>query len=457
MSEYEQWRRLHPLTPVVRGGRATIALAIIVAPGLLAGAHSTRFFVEFGVVGVFVALGYVHWLVTRWRIDEDDLRIETGLLRRRSLRFPLSQVQAVDVVRPGLARLFKVAELRLRVGGSTGGSARLAYVAEREVEQLRAMLLELAAGRASPAAASAAEERILTSVPTGRLIGSILISDVGIVLESLLVGLVVVALVSPSAAAAAFSTGGVLFISAGTGVWRRFNQEFRLTVADSPDGLHLRSGLVALNAETIRPGRVQAVRMVEPFFWRMLGWCRVEVDVAGRQRSDGEGQTQRRPLRAVLPVGNRAVAEDLLDHLVPDRPRRQERAPRRAAWKSPLRYRMLAWGLTETCVGTTSGRLRRVTCFVPLAKVQSLRRVQGPVQRRLGLASVYVDTVGRRIHAAIRDREVQEADGALGDLTALARVARSGERRFTIPEGRSEKGWVEHEARHEGGGAHGGQ
>ena len=38
------------------------------------------------------------------RIHGDDLQIETGLLRRRSSRFPLSQLQAIDIVQPGLAR-----------------------------------------------------------------------------------------------------------------------------------------------------------------------------------------------------------------------------------------------------------------------------------------------------------------------------------------------------------------
>lgn len=425
MSEYDNWRRLHPLTPFVRGGRATIGLAVILAPTILTGGHSRRLWIELGVVAVLVGLGYIRWLVTRWRIDGDDLRIETGILRRRSLRFPLSQVQAVDVVRPGLARLLQVAELRLRLGGSTGSQARLAYVGEREVEPLRTTLLELAAGSRPVAAAPAAPERALAVVPTGRLIGSILISDVGAIGETLVVVLVVLAVIAPSAAAGLLSGDAAVFVSAITLVWRRFNQEYKLTVLDTPDGLLLRGGLVALAAETIRPGRVQAVRMVEPFLWRIVfGWCRVEVDVAGRQRSEGEGRAQRKPMRAVLPVGSRALAEELLDHLVPDRPRTQARAPRRVVWKSPMRYRMLAWGRTDTCVGTTSGRLRRVTCFVPLEKVQSLRRVDGPVQRHLGLASVYVDTVGRRVHAAIRDREASEATRALEDLTALARAAR---------------------------------
>lgn len=425
MTEHDDWSRLHPLTPIVRGGRATIGVAIILLPTILAGRAGNRLYVEVGVVAVLVGLGYVRWLVTRWRVDGDDLRIETGLIRRRSVRFPLSQVQAVDVVRPGLARLFKVAELRVRLGGSTGGSARLAYLAEHEVEPLRARFLELAAGtRTAAAREEAAQERVLSVVPTGRLVGSILISDVGVLAEAIVVALVVVAIVSPAAAVGAISGGAFAIVTAVTLVWRRFNQEYRLTVADHADGLILRGGLVALTAETIRPGRVQAVRMVEPVLWRRLGWCRLEVDIAGRQRSEGEGSAQRKPLRAVLPVGSLAVAEELLDHLVPDRPREQSPAPRRAAWKSPLRYRMLAWGRTDTCVGTTSGRLRRVTCWVPLVKAQSLRRVQGPVQRRLGLASVYVDTVGRRVHAAIRDRDAHEADAALGTLTELARAAR---------------------------------
>ena len=77
-------------------------------------------------------------------------------------------------------------------------------------------------------------------------------------------------------------------------VWRRFNSEYGTVVAAAPDGLRLRSGLVQTAAETIRPGRVQAVRLVEPLVWRAFGWCRLEVDVAGAQqrrenRSEGSG------------------------------------------------------------------------------------------------------------------------------------------------------------------------
>jgi putative membrane protein len=426
MTEPDGWRRLHPLSPIVRGGRATIAIAVIILPTVFGARRTSNSAFELAAVAVIVGLGFVSWLVTRWRIDGDDLRIETGLIRRQSLRFPLSQVQAIDVVRPGLGRLLRVAELRLRMGGATGKTGRLAYLHEREVEPLRDRLLALARGTShvEEPDESARNERVLATVPTGRLVASILISDVGIMAEAVLVGLVLGIVFAPSAAAGLASGGAVWVLSVFQLVWRRFNQEYRLTVVEVSDGLVLRGGLVALTAETIRPGRVQAVRMVEPIAWRRLGWCRLEVDLAGRQRAEGEGRAQRRSLRAVLPVGSRAVAEELLDHLLPDRPRELSRPPHRAVWKSPLRYRMLAWGRTPTCVATTSGRLRRATNWVPLEKAQSLRRVQGPFQRRLRLASVHVDTAGRNVHAVIRDRDVDEANGVLEELVASAEAAR---------------------------------
>ena len=429
----EGWHRLHPLSPVVRGGRLTIGIFILLLFVALGGDKLSNAVPQLAITVVLVLGGLVSWLVTRWRIEEDDLRIETGLLRRQSLRFPLAQVQAIDVVRPGLGRVFRVAELRLRMAGASGGTARLAYVAEHEVEPLRDQLLALARGARhdktarEPAAVEperrAAEEHLLTTVRTGQLAASIVLENWWLVL--ILAGLVAGFAVSPHTAARVLRGAGFVWaISMATFIWRRFNQQYRLTVAEGPDGLHLRGGLVALTAEVIRPGRVQAVRLVEPFLWRPLGWCRVEVDVAGRQHRKGEGEAQRGQLRTLVPVASRLLATELIDRLVPDRPRELSPPPRRVFWKSPLRYRTLSWGRTESCVATTSGRLRRVASWVPVEKVQSLRFVQGPVQRRLRLASVHVDTAGKGVHATLRDRDAAEARHALVDLTDLARAAR---------------------------------
>jgi putative membrane protein len=140
---------------------------------------------------------------------------------------------------------------------------------------------------------------------------------------------------------------------------------------------------------------------------------------------DGGGERRNeRQLRAVLPVGSQAEARQLLELLVPSAPLPERRPPRRARWKSPLRYRRLSFGYDANYVVSTTGRLARLQDWVPLTKVQSVRRAEGPVQRRLALATVLIDTAGKRFGAALRDVDGEESFEDLERLTVLARSAR---------------------------------
>jgi putative membrane protein len=96
--------------------------------------------------------------------------------------------------------------------------------------------------------------------------------------------------------------------------------------------------------------------------------------------------------------------------------------------KTPLRYHWAAWGHDDALAITTSGRVTKATDWIPLSKVQSLRWVQGPTQRPLTLATIHLDTAGRNVHAAIRDRDRAEAGEILVRLTELSRRARARER-----------------------------
>jgi putative membrane protein len=416
------WHRLHPLSPAVRAGRVLIAFAVVFLPTFLGGSRSGSDVAIHGIVlAALVGLGVVSWLVTRWRIEGNDLRIETGLIRRSSLRYPLSQVQAIDTVRPGLARIFGLSELRLRMGG-TGGSARLAYLPAKHADELRARLLALATG--SHADTPEPEARVLVVVPVGRALGSVLLTPHTVVVIAY-VAAVAVAVATHFSATRAFagSTAPILLANA-VALWRRFNRAYQATISEAPEGLRVRAGLIETSAETIPRGRVQAVRLLEPWLWRPLGWCRLDVDVAGRVRDRGGERRNERQLRAVLPVGSRQEAQQLLELLVPGAVAPERRPPRRARWKSPLRYRRLSFGYDERYVVSTSGRLARLEAWVPLTKVQSLRRVQGPVQRRLNIASVHIDTAGKRFGATLRDIDADESLRELEQLTDLARAAR---------------------------------
>ncbi|MGO9784816.1 MAG: PH domain-containing protein [Streptosporangiaceae bacterium] len=478
------WHRLHPLSPLVRSGRhlASFLTLLVVLIFLNARQAGHDFVSDLAVVLVVLVAGVISWAVTRWRVDGGVLLIETGLIRRQSLRFPLSQVQAIDVVQTGLARVLGLAEIRLRMAGADSSGGRLVALRRGDAQALRQQLLSISRGAppavlssgaaassgaasptvlssaaaassgaaASPGAtpataavpsrsappgpgapaapvtpADAQPERVVFRVQASRLAVALALSITGVIAAVVIAAVALLASLTPSShssAAAAFylpvAVGVVL------GAWRQFNGEYGTTIAVAPDGLRLRSGLVQRTAETIREGRVQAVRLVEPLVWRAFGWCRLEVDVAGpRQRRENRSESGR--LRALVPVGTRAEAEKMLAELVSGAPVPSRKPPGRARWKAPLQYHFLAWDGDDRYLVAARGRIRRTTTWIPLEKVQSIRWEQGPVQRRLRLATVRLDVAGRRTTGSVQDRDMAEADDLLRRLPVLTRAARA--------------------------------
>ena len=415
-----EWQRLHPLSPFVRAGRGLIAIVAIVLYTAADGGRASLVgdLAHVAVLLVVFALALVSWLVTRWRVEGGVLRVDSGLIRRTSERFPLSQIQAIDTVRPGLARFLGLAELRIRLASGNAKAGRLAYLTNAEAETLQARLLAL--GRGSVEAVPARPEQALATVGSARLLCSILLTGTGLLAELTIAVLIALAFVAPGIEAAAIGVGVISVI----GLFRRFNEGCRFTVTDAAGGLRLRSGLVETSIETIPQGRIQAVRMIEPFAWRPFGWCRLEVDVAQQKSKGRQDRNQANAARALLPVGSHEQAVSLIALVLPGLPDERLLPPARARWKSPLRFRFLAWGSNDRYAVTTSGRLRRVTDWVPLAKVQSIRRVEGPIQRRLRLSSIHLDTAGRRVHAVLRDRDRDESARLLAELPDRCRRAR---------------------------------
>ena len=161
------WRRLHPLSPLVRSGRAVLAvlaLAGLSSSGLIGDGTGSRWW-DVALVALVAGAAVVNWLVTRWTVDGATLRIESGLLRRDSRQLPIARIQAVDLVRPFFARMLGLAELRVRLAGSGDADGRLAYLTEQGAETLRARLLAAHHGL-DPATPEPAES-VVTSVPTG--------------------------------------------------------------------------------------------------------------------------------------------------------------------------------------------------------------------------------------------------------------------------------------------------
>jgi putative membrane protein len=435
-SETAVWHRLHPLSPLVRAGRQMVSLLVLLfgISVLNERQAGSNLVIDLVVVAVALVGGFVSWLVTRWQIADGVLRIDTGLLRRESRRIPLSQVQAVDVVQTGLARLLGLAELQLRVaGGESARGGRLACLRRADAEELRRELLAMAAAvsagaaQAPPASGPRATSgpgpaRVLFRVSPVRLAVAIAASRAGAI--AVIAGGATLAAVELSGSARTVEPFLPVLIGIAAGIWRQFNGAYGTVIVAAPDGIQLRSGLIQTTAETIWPGRIQAVRVAEPLIWRAFGWCRLEVDIAG-VRQHRENQTEGRRLRALIPVGSTAEADQMLAELLASRPRPSHSAPHRVRWKAPFSYHFLGWGRDDRYVVASRGRVCRQTTWVPLEKVQSIRWVQGPLQRKLALATIHLDVAGRRVSAEIQDRDGAEALEIVSELPDLARAARS--------------------------------
>ena len=283
-----------------------------------------------------MAYGYLYWRFTKYGIVGNVLQVQTGVLFRQNRQVKLDRLQAVDIVRPLVARLVGLAELRLEVAGGGSSEAPLAFLSLPGARQLRAELLARAAGL--DAETPEAPERPLVQVPTGQLALGSLLSGTTVALVVVGIGLAAAAAITGTAAfLVPFAPALIGLVLAAT---RQFVNNYGFTVAEAPDGLRITKGLLDTRAQTVPPGRVQAVRVSQPLLWRPLDLVRIDVNVAG-YAADSQAETEKTSV--LLPVGSRAVAYEVLLRSGPARRPGQLSSiscPRRAA---PRRLRPIGW------------------------------------------------------------------------------------------------------------------
>jgi putative membrane protein len=309
----------------------------------------------------------------------------------------------------------------VRLAGSSRGGGRLAYLAEPVAVDLRARLL--AGHHGLDLATPEPAERPMATVATSHLVAAALFTPAAAVAVALVGAIIVLLTVSPAAAAASVGTLVVYMIGFVRITWRRVADQYGFAVGLAPDGIRVKRGLLSTVSETVPFARVQAVRKIEPLLWRALGWCRLEVDVAGSPGQE-QGTRSGRVTKSLLPVGRCEVADRLFSSLLGLRQFELSRPPHRAWWKAPFSYHFLAAGCDGSVLAATTGRFKKVTTWVPLEKVQSVRRMQGPVQRRLHLVTVHADAAGRGVRAELRDRDVTEGDRLFDQIVVQSRQAR---------------------------------
>lgn len=438
--------RLSPLTPLVRSFIVLLAAATTVLRDITRGelGPTATVFVLLLVGGA--VYGTASWLRTKFWIEADELRVDTGVISRQSRRIRIDRLQGVDIVQPFVARLLGLAELRMDVAGGSAREGSLAYLPLADARRLRDLLLtrraQLRAGptpeetagaagtgelsgpgsTAAPVAPAPPREVPVARVDLSRLLLSVLLSGETVWLVLVSAGVLVAFGVTGEGTA--FSAMLPVIIGFGIAMWRKAANNYGFTVTQTPAGLQVRKGLFELSSQTISLPRVQGVVVTEPLLWRRLGWARLDVSIAGYAtgtENDGAAPS------VVLPVGDRDVVLALARHVLSGsdpvavalRP-----APRRARWRAPLAARFLSVGTSEELAVSREGWFARRTHVAPQARVQSLRITQGPWQRRLGLADVHADSPPGVTTVRARHRDAAEARRLFEVETAMSAWAR---------------------------------
>ncbi|MGD9954901.1 MAG: PH domain-containing protein [Candidatus Nanopelagicales bacterium] len=427
-------RRVHQLTPLIQAVRwwPAVLVAAVTLPGQMqVSVGGSVVAIGAGVLVLMTSLAvfwnYLEWQRLSFWFDEDgDLRVQSGVLTKQERRLQVSRLQSVDVLQPLLARLAGLAEVRIEVAGAGDSRQNLQFLTLAEANALRNEVIARSAGVRHDA--EEAPETLLAKVPPGDLVLSLILRMETAVLLLATVLLVTVTLLTAGPAGLVFVLiGGVPIF----GVFAQFSRYYDFTVAESPDGLRLRHGLLQRTRQTVPPGRVQAVGFVQPILWRKRTWVRVRLNIAGAASGSQGSGDQSYTENVLLPVAPWPVALAIVGRVLPGVDIMSiplEPAPERSRKRAWIQWRQLAVGWTDAVFISRGGRITQHWEVVPHARTQSVRVTQGPWQRSLGLASLHVDSTPGAVKITAHHRDAGEVRRIAQEQADRAAVARAADR-----------------------------
>ncbi|SEE96084.1 putative membrane protein [Arthrobacter alpinus] len=452
----QSWHRVHPVSPLVRGWVAVVAVIFIFGRNSLesvftkgwdggdslTGGTPALFIAAIvgGAIVIFGAAFFLSWRFTRYQVTDEHVHINSGVVFRQQRRARIDRVQAIDVVQPLVARAFGLAELKFEVADGGKSAMKLSFLKLAEAKRLRAAILARAAGVAldpeAPGQVQEAPETLVLALKPGRIIGAALFGSTTIVAVCVIVAAVVAVAWSGEPG---ILVGAVpLFIGIGAAYWKNITGEFNFRVALSPDGVRLHYGLLETRSQTIPPGRVQAVGITQGPLWRLFGWYRVHVNVAGygTDPSDHGSRT------VLLPVGTLDEVMAVLGLIFPDPGVDSPfevfgaglrgpgdangfvHSPRSARWIDPLSWRRNAFRATETALLCRRGVIFRSLQVVPHERTQSLGLRQGPLMAALGLVDFELHSTAGPIRPLVHHMSLANGLQLFDEQAARAATAR---------------------------------
>jgi putative membrane protein len=476
-------RRLHPATILVAIARGAPSTLLGLPALLAVVAKMELLLVLGAAAAVFLGTALLRWVAWRrftYLLTDDAVVIESGVLSRNRRTIPYERMADVGIEQRPLQRMFGLATLTLETGGAGQDEGKLDSVSMAEAERLRAVLHRQRAGvlvpetpedQADPVPAPVAS--ILFAMDAGRVLLSGLFN---FSLVWIAVGLGVFQFLGPALGiddetmwravadrtgmigseptgswAATIATGATLVLVLGViaGLIRTTLRDYGFSLSDDGGRLRRVRGLLTRSETVIALPRVQLAAIDSGPLRRWLGWQRLRGQLLG-----GEGATGRQDL---APLARADEVDRLLDALRLPRldPADMTQVSHRHVWRTvlrsivppalviaavalwkaqalfavPLLVPVLAvallrrkhhrYALDGDLLQVQRGVVTRTIWVVPIARIQSITLSRGWIQRRLGLASVRIDTAGAGIFAGPDIHDLREGTAAtlVADLT----------------------------------------
>jgi putative membrane protein len=408
-------------------------------------------------VGVLALTSVWQYFTYRYRIAEDSLVVRSGVFERSLRQIPFARIHNVAVHQSLLHRLFGVAEVRLESAGGQKPEAQMRVLKLDDALALERLIRRRGdVATDAPSTQAAPDSETLLALPTSEVVRLGLVSNRGMVIvagafalswqvfpedmmsngfrrvgrevfgyaSQLHLGWMATALAALAvlllalAALRAFSVAIALVQFHG---FRLQAYGRRLTVE---------RGLLTRLRTSASRRRIQAWTLEESILHRLLRRRSLHVDIAV-----SEQQNEKRALREVAPIATADICDALAQQIL----------PRSAQWPPPvwhalhprawlrlwlpgllfsiiaaaaLSWRFGPWGLlalvwipwagyaarqhasragyalNDALIAIREGWWSRHWRFAEIDKLQALQLRQSPLDRRCGMASVWLDTAG---------------------------------------------------------------
>nr|GGG87651.1 UPF0699 transmembrane protein YdbT [Virgibacillus oceani] len=267
-------------------------------------------FIYFILASAVLLIGLITFSILSWyrytyRIEDEELRIEYGVLVRKKRYIPKNRIQSIDLTEGIIHRLFKLVSVKIETAGSgTGAEAALKAVKLTEGKQLREELKEIPEQKSmlfdeqtdnirKPSAKIEFKQLFLAGTTSGSIgiilaILAFLFSEIEQFIPDAFYDNTYQMIIKLSITVIILLAIAILVLIWLLGIAGTMIKYGNFTITRNNDELFITRGLLEKKQLTIPLKRIQAIGIDESILRQPLGYASIYAEVAGGSLEKGE-------------------------------------------------------------------------------------------------------------------------------------------------------------------------